>query len=168
MAGAKVTVKDVDLGWGELRKELATAAGGVYGKAGIIGAKGEAEHKGEGEDAALTNAELALIHEFGLGVPERSFLRAAFDKNHPKYLEHLQKLVRAVYGGKMTIERALGLVSQEAASDMRNLIRTGAGVPPPNSPATIARKGSSRPLVDTGQLINSITGAVVRGGAGEE
>jgi hypothetical protein len=34
-------------------------------------------------------------------------------------------------------------------------------VPPPNSPRTIARKGSSKTLIDTSQMINSIRAEVV-------
>ena len=157
-----MSVIDRDRGWVKLKAELSRAAGGMSGKAGIIGTKAAEEHP-SADGQPLTNAEMALIHEFGLGVPERSFLRAAFDKNHPKYLERLNVLTQAIFEGKFTIQQALGLLSLEAASDMRNLIRDGAGVPPPNAPATIARKGSSRPLVDTGQLINSISHAVERG-----
>lgn len=184
-------VKDIDRGWAALKRELArqTEGGGLYGKAGVIGEKGQTDHGAEGWDTTagtkrdaqgrflkgsgakthhehvegeLTNAELALIHEFGLGVPERSFLRAAFDRNQPKYLDNLQKLIAAVYDGKISIERALGLLSQQAASDMRNFIRERQ-VEPANSEATIARKGSSVPLIDSGQLINALTGAVERG-----
>lgn len=156
-------VKDIDRGWAALKRELArqTEGGGLYGKAGVIGEKGQTEHA-ENDGEPLTNAELGLIHEFGLGVPERSFLRAAFDRNQPKYLDNLQKLIAAVYDGKITIERALGLLSQQAASDMRNFIRERQ-VEPANSEATIARKGSSVPLIDSGQLINALTGAVERG-----
>lgn len=160
MARPTVTITDRDVGWGALKRELASAAGGVYGKAGVIGEKAAAQHEGA---EGLSNADLALIHEFGLGVPERSFIRAAFDANREKYLGIMQRLVRGVYEGKMTIERALGLLAMQAASDIRKLIVEGEGVPPPNAPATIARKGSSRPLVDTAQMKNAITGAAVRG-----
>jgi hypothetical protein len=43
--------------------------------------------------------------------------------------------------------------------------RIANGIAPPNSPYTIARKGSSKPLIDTGQLRNSITYQVEIGGA---
>lgn len=159
-----LTVTDKDRGWAALKRDLAKAGGdGIYGKAGIIGAKGGAEHAAKDGEEPLTNAELALIHEFGIGVPERSFLRAAFDQNQPKYIENLQKLVVAIYDGKIGIVRALGLLSQQAASDIRNFIRDDANGLTPNSPITIARKGSSKPLIDTAQLINAISGAVEQG-----
>ena len=191
------TVTDKDRGYAALKRALARAGGdGIFGKAGIIGDKAASAHGGgEGHDETagtnrdergrflpgsgkkthheaaegeLSNVDLALIHEFGIGVPERSFLRAAFDKNHPKYLEHLQKLVAAIYDGRITPERAMGLLSQEVASDVREFIRTGQ-VQPPDSAATIAKKGSSTTLIDSAQLINAIAGAVEKGRApGEE
>lgn len=41
----------------------------------------------EGSD--LTVAEIAAIHEFGLGVPERSWLRAFVDENREQLLDML-------------------------------------------------------------------------------
>lgn len=162
MARPFVRIIDKDRGWGALKSELATAHGGVYGKAGVIGEKAAEQHPGENGES-LNNAELALIHEFGLGVPERSFIRAAFDGNVEKYSDHLRQFVAAVYDRKLSIERMLGLLAQEVASDIRKLILEGDGVPPPNAHATIEQKGSSRPLVASGQMKNAITGAVVHG-----
>lgn len=36
-------------------------------------------------------------------------------------------------------------------------------VPPPNAPYTIVRKGSSTPLIDTGQMFRAITYRIIRG-----
>ena len=43
---------------------------------------------------------------------------------------------------------------------MKNTFTTGSFTP--NKPATIKRKGSSRPLIDTGHLRQSITSKVVK------
>lgn len=155
------SVTDTDRGYKALVRSLRSSGGTIVGKAGIIGVKAAAEHATDGPEP-LTNAELALIHEFGIGVPERSFIRAAFDKNHPKYDENMVKLVRAIYDGKITIERAVGLLGMQIASDIRNYIRDS-GELLPNAPSTIARKGSSKPLIDSAQLVNSISSAVVKG-----
>jgi phage gpG-like protein len=66
------------------------------------------------------------------------------------------------------LENQLGLVGQQVVSDVKGRILEGEGIPPPNAPSTVRRKGSSRPLVDTGQLLNSLTYQVVPGVAGEE
>jgi len=162
--GFDFKVVDRDLGFKALERRLGGKP--LHGKAGVIGAKGAAEHEAEhgaaANDEPLTNAELALVHEFGTDkVPERSFIRAAFDANHERYFANMKKLVGAVIDKKLTLRRAIGLVSSQMASDMRGLIRSGAGIPPPNAPATVERKGSSRPLVDSGQLLGSISHAVV-------
>ena len=112
-----------------------------------------------------SNATLASIHEFGLGnVPARPFIRPPFDKNRKQYLEILstayEKFLKGS-GDRQNFLRVLGFIGQKMASDIKNYVTQGTGVPPPLSPKTIAAKGSSRPLVDTGQLLNSVTYQVV-------
>ena len=167
MAGStfKVEVRDVDVGWSELRKGLAEI-GGVEVKAGIIGDVAQQQHGNSG----LTNAELGAVHEFGGGnVPERSFLRSSFDANRPKYDDLLRKLEQAVYMNRAGVRGALDLLGSTMAADMRARIR--AGIAPALAPATIARKtalGRKDPalaLVDTRQLINAISSEVQWPGA---
>ncbi len=159
---AKNVVREKDLGWNELKKHLkALEQGDSYVKAGVLGDSGS--HEG-----GLTNVELALIHELGTRnghIPERSFIRSSFDKNKAEYLETLKKLFKGVYENKMDVPRALGLMGVKMAADIKKGITKGAGIPPPNAPSTIAAKGSSRPLDDTGRLVNSISHAVVISGA---
>lgn len=155
----KVEIIDKDHGWNDLARFFRRNGGKTpAAKAGIVGAKGAAMHEdAKHEDGQpMSNADLALVHEFGADrVPERSFIRAAFDANRERYIEQFKTLIGAVYDRKLTLRRALGLLGQQASSDMRNKIR--AGIPPPNAEATIARKGSSKPLIDSGQLINSVS-----------
>jgi hypothetical protein len=159
-----VSVTDRDRGWEKLKREL-LKAGEISGKAGIIGAKAAQERK-DGHGGTITNAELALVQEFGSQdgrIPERSFVRAGFDKNRAKYEGRVEKGTAAVYDGKMPVDRMVGLIAAEMAADVVALIDEGEGIPPPNAPSTIARKGSSRPLVDSAQMKNAITSAVVVG-----
>jgi hypothetical protein len=155
-------VTDRDRGWERLTREL-RGAKGLVGKSGVVGPKAAAERKLD-DGRTVTNAELAMIHEFGDGVPERSFIRKPFDDNRQKYESRLALYARRVYAGAMKVERAVGLVAAEMSSDVKKYIVNGPGVPPPNAPATIAKKGSSRPLVDTAQMKNAVTWAVVREG----
>ena len=62
----------------------------------------------------------------------------------------------------MTLPRALGLLGARMSADMKMTIKNR--IPPPLQPETIRRKGSDVPLIDTGQLINSITWAVLTKG----
>lgn len=46
----------------------------------------------------------------------------------------------------------------DAAMDLRNEIvkKINSNVPPPNAPSTIKQKGSSKTLIDTGNMVNSV------------
>ncbi len=56
--------------------------------------------------------------------------------------------------GKITMDHALGIIGESVTSMIK--ARIAAGIAPPDSPSTIKRKGSSTPLVDTGQLKGSV------------
>lgn len=102
-------------------------------------------------------AEIATIHEFGApgaNIPARSFIRGTFRDRGP-LTEVTAKLATRVIKGGLVIERALGLLGTWAEAQIKRTIRNR--IPPPLKPATIAAKGSSVPLIDTGRLINSIT-----------
>jgi hypothetical protein len=146
----KVIVKD--LGMKKIVRDLERADGwqvtvGVHGQ--------DAGERGDFDE--IDNVALAAIHEFGApgaGIPERSFLRAAFDKNVRKYVQVLLIGARKIIAGTGTPKQAVGLAGEVAVADVANLIN--AGIPPPNAPATIEAKGSSKPLIDTGQLKQSV------------
>jgi len=127
-------------------------------KVGIIGADASAEHQG----GQATNVEIAAFHEFGLGVPERSIVRAWFDEKIAENKALLKRIPAAVVKGT-SVQQAADQVALAMAGDMQE--RISEWIEPPNSPVTIARKGSSKPLIDTGQLRSSISGtAEVKGG----
>lgn len=111
----------------------------------------------------LSNVEIAIINEFresvgpdGVG-PARSFLRSTYDAKRHDWEKLLERVLVLVIKGKLELKEALELVGQRASADVRNRILHGAGIPPPNAQSTIDRKGSSRPLVDSSQMVNSIS-----------
>lgn len=122
------------------------------------------------EDGDITLAGYAAVNEFGSSdgrVPERSFLRSTVDENADKYAVLLEKAVgraadRIVEGGNageaMTTE--LGKVGLRAERDVKRKIRDLKD--PPNAASTIARKGSSNPLIDTGRMRQSISHRVLK------
>lgn len=131
---------------------------------GIHGAEGDAIHDDAtfAEDGALepgralTVAEVGAFHEFGLGVPQRSFIRAWFDESVEKNRELLRSQLALVVAGKLPLETALERVALKCEADVKRRIRNR--IPPPLAPETVRRKGSSVPLIDTGQLRASIRG----------
>ena len=106
------------------------------------------------------NITIAIIHEFGApraGIPSRSFLRSTAREKREEWLKLLERVLVLVLKEKLELEEALKLVGERAAADVRRKITSGPGIPPPLKEATIRAKGSSRPLVDTGQLVRSIS-----------
>jgi hypothetical protein len=63
--------------------------------------------------------------------------------------------------GKLTADKAAERVALACEGSMKK--RISRGVPPPNAAETIRRKGSSKPLINTGQLRNAIRGKVTLG-----
>lgn len=122
-------------------------------RAGVVGPKAQEIHG----DTGLTNAVIGLIHELGLGVPERSFVRKTLrDPAFVAEFSALQaRIAKAVLAGKMDRDRALGLLGAFAAGKIQRTI-VDDQVEPELQPATVERKGSSKVLVDTGQLVGAI------------
>jgi bifunctional DNA-binding transcriptional regulator/antitoxin component of YhaV-PrlF toxin-antitoxin module len=112
---------------------------------------------------------IANVHEFGvtiqkekgsITIPERSFMRSTFDMKSGDWLEFVKRQLKLVINFKIEpkiLWERLGALMvadiQEAITDLDT---------PPNAPATIAKKGSSNPLIDTGGLRGRITYRVVK------
>jgi hypothetical protein len=112
-------------------------------------------HSDTGGHGALSVVDIASIHEFGLGtVPERSFLRAWFDRERIENERIMVRLAESVIAGKNTVDVALEKMGLVFVGGLQKFVR--AGIPPALAPATVARKGSSTPLIDTGQLVSSM------------
>ena len=152
-------IREVDHGFKKLVASLKTLKQkDSYVKAGVLGSKATQPHPGQ-----MDNVTLALIHEFGTRnghIPARPFIRGTFEEFKPSYIETLTVLLGGVYKGKMTIPRALGLLGLKMAADMKKTVTQG-DILAPNADSTIKAKGSSRPLVDTGQLVRSVSHEVV-------
>ena len=148
-------VADIDHGWRRAMDSMAAAAA-KPGAAVLVGwpeRKGSVQHRG----AALTVAQIAAIHEFGLpsrGIPERSMVRETLRINDKKYREAARKIGLGITAGKMDQRRGLDLLGVMIKGDIQQ--RIAAGIAPGLKPATIRRKGSSKPLIDTGQMRASI------------
>lgn len=110
---------------------------------------------GQHDEAEMNVASLAAVHEFGAGnVPERSFLRVAIRNNREKYVLLNRQNLALIVRGQMGIDQALGQLGELAKSDVQMEITEGDFAP--LSAATINRKGSSKPLIDSGQMRQSV------------
>lgn len=129
-----------------------TVSVGIHSKEGSLTKKVREEDKGA---EPLTVLDVAEWNEFGLGVPERSFIRAWFDGAQAEGKIFIRKMLLQVVAGRFTPEQAYELIGLRFVGQMQQ--RIADGIEPPNAASTIAKKGSSKPLIDTGQLRSSIT-----------
>ncbi len=147
-------VTDRDLGAKRLLKELAKSGEITVG---IHEAEGAAQKEGD-DGGGERLIDIAIIHEFGAesaGIPRRSFIRDWQDEGEKAHEDQQRKVARAVVEGKLDTETACNRLGVLWQAEVQK--RLSDGIPPPNAPATIRRKGSSKPLIDTGQLRSAIT-----------
>lgn len=141
------TVIDRDKGYRRIMARLASTHS-VSVKVGVRAAETEAAEGG------TDLVDIAMFNEFGTSrIPERSFLRSTMDENRAKFGKLLEGAVIQMIDGTPPL-LAYGRVGMVATGDVQRKIRNH--VPPPNAPSTIAKKGSSTPLIDTGRLRQSI------------
>jgi len=135
------------------------------GSAGVtVGVHSKDNEPSDDEDSEIRMAKLLSIHEFGMDIegtrygditiPERSVLRSTEKENRDKYKDMMKDMLPAVLLGDMRVRTMLGRVGAAAQGDVRE--KFGSDDLAPNAPLTVELKGSSAPLIDSGQLRQSI------------
>lgn len=146
------TVKVRDNGADSVVSSLGSASSnGKTADAGIIAETGATRLH---TNANMTLAELAATHEFGLGVPRRSWLRDWVDNNIDAIKKRLLQAGTRIAKGKSTKDKELKKIARWAELELREYI--AARIDPPNSARTVLQKGSDVPLVDTGEMFEAI------------
>lgn len=115
------------------------------------------ENSRENSDG-ITNAELGVIHEFGVpesSIPERSFMRSTASEES----ENLGRLGNAQIAECLEANASAHDVFATIGIYLRGKIveKITDGEFEPNNENTVKHKGSSKPLIDTGQLRGAIT-----------
>lgn len=127
-------------------------------------AVGLPEEKASGQiyDDGATVVQVGAKHEFGTNdIPRRSFLKDSFEAESKEINKVIKDEYNKVANGTSSESRALGRIGLMAENISKGAFRSdGYGTWKPISPATINRKGSNRPLIDTGTLRNAITHVV--------
>ena len=118
---------------------------------------------GDDDKEGVSIVTIATIHEYGApkaGIPERSFIRANFDKNVDEYFEQIKGYLDRVFQGEVSAKTLYTKMGQTVAQDTQKLIRKK--IPPALKDSTIKarekrkNKGTT-PLIDTGRLIGAIS-----------
>jgi hypothetical protein len=158
---------DKDKGFKAFMENMRRNDGETSVFAGYLRSSGEYKPKaGESPREPITMAQLGIIHEFGTErngghVPERSYLRSTMAEQNKKLKAMIKKLSDKVAIGRIDKKQALGLLGEFLVTAFRNKIQEG--VPPPNDPKTIKRKGSEHTLIDTGQMRDTLDWEIQEG-----
>lgn len=114
-------------------------------------------------------AYVATIHEFGYpkgGIPARPFMRPTIEQQRTAWRDSIAKGMRTVFEGKRTAKDVLEVVGMVAAGNIGETIAsvTTPALKQSTLDARQARKKtpgvSSKPLVDTGLMIQSVSSKV--------
>lgn len=106
----------------------------------------------DGED--ITNAQLGAVMEFGTddgNIPARPWLSPGVSSGNADYVSLIADGLEDETP-MLQILNQIGVVAVGKVQQYMVELRT-----PPNAPSTIAKKGSSNPLIDSGALRQSVT-----------
>jgi hypothetical protein len=141
----------------------------------LVGIPGDAQspQDAEGNPASINMASLAYIMEKGSpvnNIPARPFMEQTRQKSMKEVMGLMARLQKAISNGSLTAMAAIKRLGAAYEEEMKAIFTTGTFAP--NSPITInggwmrnrvsgkafkvKGKGSSRPLVDTTRLRQSI------------
>ncbi len=147
------TVIDKDHGYALLlkasRERMPTLAVGVF------------ETAGQHRDSDKTVAEIGEIHELGLGVRPRPWLRPVVDGRRQVVIARLKRVAEAVALGKLAAKDGMNLIGLDLVRIIK--ARIVAGIPPELADSTKLRKQNTAgqhkdtPLINTTQFLGSIT-----------
>ena len=153
-------IRDTDLGMEKIRAQIAALAE-LSIKAGIL--------EDAGSRDGVPVAEYAAWNEYGVpgteekwAIPPRPFIRGYVDDNGEKIKNIQEMLVAQVIDGKIDPDTAADKLGKNTKEGIKHYIKTSSNFTP-NAPATVKRKGTNRPLVETGLLRRSVNYKVVKG-----
>ena len=152
------------------RNRMATA-NSTFVRVGWV--DGSKTHKGkDGSDTGFTLASIAKVMCYGRAemsnarthrripaIPSRNFVEVMKKKYMKPIASEMRKEILDIENVKEEIDyRRIGVTAkgqmQRAVKDSNEYA--------PNAPSTVRRKGSARPLIDTGILLNSVDFEIVK------
>lgn len=125
--------------------------------------KGGPKHRyeqGRTHSSSTNLADVATWMEFGTRyIRARPFMKQAFDSNYDRIFSFITMQHRNFLDGKQTMEMGLKKIGVFFEGIVKKHMVDGNFAPLKKE--TIRRKGSSKPLIDTGRLGDSISNQVV-------
>jgi len=97
----------------------------------------------------------AIYNEFGTrNIPERPFIRNGLREGVPQLRRTARVVAGKVISGRLTPRQGLGQMGEQGKQLIKNSITDMRN--PPNAGVTIERKGSSNPLIDSGDMRKAV------------
>jgi hypothetical protein len=88
-------------------------------------------------------------------IPERSFLRSTMASRRKSYQQSMRAMIKKAMAGEYDIKKGMGRLGRRVEGEVKMTIRDMKS--PPNAASTKRqKKGVDNPLIDTGQMLNSI------------
>lgn len=111
---------------------------------------GEAEHEG------VDLCDIAMFNELGtIHIPSRPFMRDTVDNHQDEILDYIVKWSKKCLEGSMETHEMMMNIGMLVKGLMQKEIVRGDFVP--NAETTIKRKGSDKPLIDSGLMRESVS-----------
>jgi len=152
-------VIDIDLGLNEIIENVKEFSEKKV-KVGIQSGETTETHRNQSYGTTYGGENLAYVaslHEFGSPggmIPERSFIRAGLEEKQSHLEGEFADQAAKIFAAGASPTQVLNLLGLEATGIIQEKIVSGPFTP--DAPETIKRKGSDKPLIDTGHLRQSI------------
>jgi hypothetical protein len=143
-----VAVKDIDKGWQQIEINMKHLKGRKV-KVGITADSGSVD--------GTAVIDYATYNEFGTrSIPARPFMATTADRYRDQTVKVAEAMIGQVIDRKYNVDTALARLGAWYQGRIQMTIREAKSWAVPNDPKTIAMKGSSSPLIDTGRMVQSV------------
>lgn len=147
-------VKDKDLGYKDIIRQLKSLKNKTI-EAGIL------NNAGTNSETGTLIAEYAHYNEYGTKhIPARPFMSTTFDEQNSNWVKSLDSILeKLINSNNIDIDKSISLVGEQVVNDIKEKITSN--IPPTLNLVTIKRKKSSKTLIDTGNMRDSINFKIV-------
>lgn len=145
---ANIRIIDKDTGFARFEIDLK----GLRGRQVRVGVTGDESVDG------VSVVDYAMYNEFGTsrGIPARPFMSTTYDRHHKKTEKFIEFMYGQLLDGKMSPDHLLKTAGADYQSKVQQTIRAAKTWAVPNAESTVAKKGSTSPLIDTGRMVQSV------------
>lgn len=142
-----VTFKDEDKGYIRIQRDIRA----LRDRSVKVGIMGSETVKG------VSVVDYAMYNEFGTrNIPARPFMATTYAQYGDQMSQFIDYLASRMFVGLISADRVLRVIGESYQAKVQMTIRNAKEWAVPNAPGTIAQKGSSSPLIDTGRMIQSV------------